>query len=463
MINRILLSLLLIASLFIAVTRNPVLRREVLGKTGFATEKIALSGTGSMYPTFPKGEGSDRQELAEQTVATIEMDYYPAGLKIGGKEYFDYQLKRGDIVDFENKVTDEITTKEYNEARGFVKRLVGLPGDTIEIRDGQVLINGEAQKEPYTALPYSTFGGDFLPDCTKLKIPENKYFVLGDNRKGSSDSRFELGLIDESDITHVLPYEKQLGIYDKLWHDPLLDSNPNSKIKLDKQKYVELINQKRTAKNLKPLKYNQLLEKSAALRGNNVLKFNDFSFDATRSGYTMEDSMAEAGYWNPTWSEAFVRGYYEAEELGENIFEFPKWQKFLLDPQFEDIGISEVQGKINGCPTQIIVQHLAGYIPPNYTKEELTSWQNGLDSLKKVQSGWADLATNPVSAELYNQHKADVDRLNQIISLRIEHFEVIVNKMKNNEWLKKQEKDYIDQEKTLSREQNELARKLNGE
>jgi hypothetical protein len=156
-----------------------------------------------------------------------------------------------------------------------------------------------------------------------------------------------------------------------------------------------------------------------------------------------------------------VRGYYEADELGENIFEFPKWQKFLLDPDFEDIGIAEVQGQINGCPTQIIVQHLAGYVPPHYTAEEISSWRNGLDSLKKVQSGWLDLKTNPDSQQFYSSHQTDIDHLNQIIAQRIQHLEAIVSKMNSNQWLTKVEKNYIDQEKSLSKEQNELAKKLN--
>ncbi len=461
MLNKLLL-ILLICSILAAVTmRTPDIRRKVLAAPGVFTEQIALSGTGSMYPTFPKGEGKDSQDLANQTVATIDMYYYPSGFKISGRDFFTRQLKRGDIVDFENLKTDEITSEKYSEARGFVKRLIGLPGDVVEIRDGQVLINGEALKEPYTALPHSTFGGDFLADCTPLKIPENKYFVLGDNRKGSSDSRFELGLIDETDIGHVLPYEKQLGKYDSLWHDPTNDDNPNTRIKLDKQQYLSILNEKRQSKGLKPFKLNDALSKSAALRGANVLKFNDFSFEATRSGYSMERSMKDSGYWNPTWAEAFVRGYYEASELGENIFEFPKWQKFLLNPDFEDIGIAEVQGQINGCPTQIIVQHLGGYVPPNYKADEIKSWKDGLESIKKNQTGWASITTKPEMATFYSEHKADVDRMNQIIELRLLHLEAIVAKMEANEWLLETEKQYIEEEKILSKEQKELAEKLN--
>lgn len=461
MLNKLLLLLLVLSIIAAVILRVPEYKRNVLAAPGILTEKISLSGTGSMYPTFPKGDGDDPQNLAEQTVATIDMYYYPSGFQVFGNAFFTRPLKRGDIVDFENAKTEEITSEKYNEKRGFVKRLIGLPGDTVEIRDGQVIINGETLKEPYTAMAHSTFGGEFLADCTPLKVPEQKFFVLGDNRKGSSDSRYELGLIDESDIAHVLPYEKQIGKYDALWHDPSNDDNPNTRIKLDKAKYIEIINQKRQAKGLNPLKFNDALAKSAALRGANVLKFNDFSFEATKSGYTMKDSMKEAGYWNPKWAEAFIRGYYEADELGENIFEFPKWQKFLLDPELEDIGIAEVQGQINGCPTQVIVQQAGGYIPPTYTENEIQSWKNGLESLRKVQDGWASVATAPEMNSFYQEHKADVDRINQIIAIRIAHLEAIVAKMEAGEWLLETEKGYIDEEKILSKEQKELAEKLN--
>lgn len=461
MLNKLLLILVFVSFIAAMIARTPDVRRKVLSVPGTFTEKIALSGTGSMYPTFPKGEGKDPLELAEQTVATIDMYYYPSGIKIGDQEYLARKLQRGDIVDFENAKTEEITSEKYNETRGFVKRLIGLPGDTVEIRDGQVLINGVAISEPYTALPHSTFGGDFLADCTKLTIPENKYFVMGDNRKGSSDSRYELGLINEADIQHVLPYEKQLGKYDSLWHDPADDSNPNTRIKLDKQKYIDLINEKRQAKGLKPFKLNEALSKSAALRGVEVLKSNDFSFEATRSGYSMEDSMKDAGYWNPTWAEAFIRGYYEADELGENIFEFPKWQKFLLNPELEDIGIAEVQGQINGCPTQVIVQHMGGYIPPEYTADEIQSWKNGLESLKKAQLSWQDIVTNPAASTFYQNHQSDVDRMNQIISQRISIREAIVAKMTANQWLRETEKAFIEDDRKLSQEQKELVEKLN--
>lgn len=63
-----------------------------------------------------------------------------------------------------------------------VKRVIGLPGDTIEIRQGTVYINGTYYSEPYLEKT-DTYTGEF-------QVPENSLFFLGDNREDSHDSRF---------------------------------------------------------------------------------------------------------------------------------------------------------------------------------------------------------------------------------------------------------------------------------
>ena len=81
-------------------------------------------------------------------------------------------LQRGDIVVF---------VSPDNSGNTLLKRVVGLPGETIEIKDGQVLINGTVLTETYTAEPLT-----YTVESTV--IPEKNYYMLGDNRNHSSDS-----------------------------------------------------------------------------------------------------------------------------------------------------------------------------------------------------------------------------------------------------------------------------------
>lgn len=75
----------------------------------------------------------------------------------------------------------------------FIKRVVGLPGETIEISGGRVLVDGVALDEPYLK------PGAGMPDFGPMVIPEGHVFVMGDNRSASQDSRF-FGPIPEEDI-----------------------------------------------------------------------------------------------------------------------------------------------------------------------------------------------------------------------------------------------------------------------
>lgn len=79
---------------------------------------------------------------------------------------------RGDVV---------VIRFPLDPRRDFVKRVIALPGETIEIRDRRVLVDGRALNEPYIRVP-----GSYRYE--KKQVPENHYYVLGDNRDNSHDS-----------------------------------------------------------------------------------------------------------------------------------------------------------------------------------------------------------------------------------------------------------------------------------
>lgn len=123
-------------------------------------------------------------------------------------------LGRGDVIVFANPHPEELPERGAVSAflhwlgegigfaqpadEDFIKRVIGLPGETIEIRDNVVYIDGEPLDEPYLTDAARRSNGDF----PETRIPAGHLFMMGDNRGNSADSRYGLGLV---------PVEKVIG------------------------------------------------------------------------------------------------------------------------------------------------------------------------------------------------------------------------------------------------------------
>lgn len=101
------------------------------------------------------------------------------------------ELKKGDVIVF---------TAPTDNEKDFIKRIIAGPGDRIMLKDGFVYLNGNKLNESaYLASDVRTYGGAFLQENSERTVPEGNYFVMGDNRPYSSDSR-EWGFLKKTAV-----------------------------------------------------------------------------------------------------------------------------------------------------------------------------------------------------------------------------------------------------------------------
>ncbi|MBQ6439351.1 MAG: signal peptidase I [Mogibacterium sp.] len=123
--------------------------------------------------------------------------------------YKNHDPERGDIIIFQSDLVNEDSGKD----KLLIKRVIGLPGDDIMIRDDQLYINGEAYYEDYLKDGY-TPAFEIPQDGETYTVPEGTYFCMGDNRTGSVDSRRkEVGVVARESIkgkviVRLFPFNK---------------------------------------------------------------------------------------------------------------------------------------------------------------------------------------------------------------------------------------------------------------
>lgn len=131
----------------------------------------------SMYPNF-----YDKEYVLTNLIGFEDLGFYHATFGT---------VELGDVVVFKAPLDPE---KDY------IKRVIGIPNDTVSIKDGNVYINDKLLNEStYIKPDVKTYPGAFLSEGQSVKVPIGEYFVMGDNRLYSSDSR-EWGFVKQAAI-----------------------------------------------------------------------------------------------------------------------------------------------------------------------------------------------------------------------------------------------------------------------
>lgn len=117
-----------------------------------------------------------------------------------------HSIDRFDLIVFEAPHSED----------DFIKRVIGLPGDVVIMKDDHLFINGQEQEETYIGANKEEMSkGQKLTEDFEVDVPEGYYYVLGDNRRNSTDSR-EIGFIDGKSIIGKVSFRfyplKAIGI-----------------------------------------------------------------------------------------------------------------------------------------------------------------------------------------------------------------------------------------------------------
>ena len=127
--------------------------------------------------------------------ASMEPTFYNGNYIFTSKITFKMRSpQRGDVVVFHSPKNHDIE---------FIKRIIGLPGDMVLIQENELYVNGKRLDETYISAKTTLVPGSFAQDGVSIEVPKGRFFVMGDNRPRSSDSR-EFGTIPrESIVGHV--------------------------------------------------------------------------------------------------------------------------------------------------------------------------------------------------------------------------------------------------------------------
>ncbi len=346
-----------------------------------------------------------------------------------------HKFERGDIVSFTNDQTNGLH---------FLKRIIGLPGESLTVKNGSVFIADKPLQESYIYQNANTFGNTYILDCEPAKIPSDAYVVMGDNRTVSWDSR-AIGFVKATDIEgYVVPQDR-----------PVISQTASPKTaagsKLDAAKLINLINEKRKAEKVGELLPSSALTTLANERAQAVAT----NLDSWKSSQLpIEKTLDSKGYKYNLAYEFVTFGNLNEQGVVDQIWENPKAKDFVLSGRFWEGGLGIAEATRGDCTYPVISLVLTWPVVPSYSQDTINWWQNEANVTAKILGdlqSWKGIG------------QKDQTKLGEAISATAQMNEIanrVVKKMIAKEWLANKDYDDIKLYNNLVAKNNALLDEL---
>lgn len=391
--------LLLIFIFFVSMWIGAVLETmtyatSILFSTGLrdSLSEVQVSGT-SMLPTIKDG-------------STVSL-HNPK--KFG--------LERSDIVSFLNPETGGLY---------YLKRIVGLPGEKVLIKNGRVYINGKALFEPYTLNNLPTYGNTFITECEEYTVPDGHFAVFGDNRTVSQDSRV-VGFVSTDEIEGVIKSDIKAKSDDSAG-DPEIN-----KTLLSEVDFLEALNAVRTKEKLPLLVTHDTLNALSKTRATQIQSH----FESWKNNdLSIEELLDNEGYKFNQVHEYVTFGYLTPQDIVNQILDSTKEKNTFLSSEFTEVGIGVTERTVGECTYPIVSIILSWPSIPTYDKAVVTSWSDEIAVTNKILADLQSWVGYP---------QKDQKKIREAITVVSEENQIarrIHTRMTDREWLTSD--DYAD-------------------
>jgi signal peptidase I len=251
--------------------------------------------------------------------------------------------KRGDIISYSIKSKPN---------KSIYARVIGVPNDIIELKNGFVYLNNKLLQEAYTLKPRSTWvyeSSVLGKNCQKITIPKDKFFVLTDVREGGITGSMWNGLVDLKDIRGIRIFSSNYS------RDTSDDKDLIDKSNLDIKDYIKVINEKRNENNLTELVSDTDSNKVANYLLEDMIERKYYSYQEDKTNKALDSAFTQFNIKSSSVITFADRGFYDPQGLLDLYLNEPAHKESLLDNKYFSVGLASKVININNCPDQVNV------------------------------------------------------------------------------------------------------------